>query len=94
MQDQTHQTDLAARGPADFSGAGMLALTRELSAFRHRRPAQDGLDLPWRACARPLGEHTCIVESRAEAENHMMFSWQLMNADAWLTLAGSGRAAP
>jgi asparagine synthase (glutamine-hydrolysing) len=32
-------------------------------------------------------EHTRIVESGAPAENHMMFFWQLVNADTWLSLA-------
>ncbi len=43
---------------------------------------------------RLFDEHIRIVESGAEAENHMMFFWQLVNADAWLALAASGRTAP
>ena len=40
-----------------------------------------------------FAEHTRIVESGASAENHMMFFWQLVNADAWLAL-NEERGAP
>ena len=41
MQDHTHEMDLATRNAADFSGAGMLALTRDLCVFRTAVVADD-----------------------------------------------------
>jgi asparagine synthase (glutamine-hydrolysing) len=38
-------------------------------------------------------EHTRIVESGAPAENHMMFFWQLVNVDVWLTQCERGDGA-
>ena len=37
-------------------------------------------------------EHTRIVESGVSAENHMMFFWQLVNTELWLShVSGSER---
>lgn len=41
---------------------------------------------------RLLDEHCAIVESRAAAENHMMFFWQLVNMETWLRLHAARRA--
>ena len=41
MQDHTHEMDLTTRNATDLSGAGMLALTRDLCAFRTAVVADD-----------------------------------------------------
>jgi hypothetical protein len=41
MQDCTHEIDLATRNATDFSGAGILALTRDLGVFRMAVVADD-----------------------------------------------------
>ena len=41
---------------------------------------------------RIVDEHDRIVSSSAVEENHMMFLWQLVNLELWLSWAGSAAA--
>ncbi len=67
--------------------APLLDLVRS-RAFRER-----GLYRP-DVVERLIEEHAAIVESGAPRENHMMFLWQLISLDSWLSgLAGQRKAA-
>lgn len=66
-----------------FTGA-TLAQVRDLVASRRfrERGIYDAAEV-----ARILDEHERIVASGEARENHMMFIWQLVNLDAWLSWA-------
>jgi asparagine synthase (glutamine-hydrolysing) len=73
-----------------FTGRG-LATLRDLVASRAFR--ERGI---YRVAEveRILDEHEAIVASGAARENHMMFLWQLVNLETWLTLLEEARVAP
>jgi asparagine synthase (glutamine-hydrolysing) len=73
-----------------FTGRGLEAV-RDL--VRSQRFLARGIYEP-AVVERLLDEHQSIVESGAARENHMMFLWQLVNLDAWLTWVESGCPAP
>lgn len=64
-----------------FSGDGLTRLRDLVASRRFRdRGIYDEARL-----AQILDEHEAIVAGGNAAENHMMFLWQLVNLDAWLT---------
>jgi asparagine synthase (glutamine-hydrolysing) len=66
-----------------FSGRGLERL-RDLVASRRFR--ERGIYEP-SAVERLINEHAAIVASGAARENHMMFLWQLVNLETWLSRA-------
>lgn len=69
-----------------FSGAGLDPLRDMVAgrAFRER-----GVYDPARVLAL-IEEHRAIVESGAMRETHMMFLWQMVNVEIWLSGLGGG----
>lgn len=71
-----------------FAGEGRDVL---LDLVRSQRFRDRGI-YDFAVVERIIGEHDEIVRSGRVAENHMMFLWQLVNLDVWLTLDGQPQA--